>query len=78
MGENARPMSRTTEATLETLRMKYNAAYEAYQSCVRELIDAGKDGGKPSQELLDDEAKAIYQLNEARGALIAAMGVGAI
>jgi hypothetical protein len=68
-------MSRTTEATLETLRMKYQTAYEAYQGCARALIEAGKDGGKPSPQLLDNESKAIHRLNEARSALIAAMGV---
>jgi hypothetical protein len=71
-------MSRTTEATLETLRKKYKTAYEAYQACVRALLEARKDGGKPPPELLANESKAIHQLNDARAALIAAMGVGPI
>jgi hypothetical protein len=71
-------MSRTTDATLETLRMKYKLAHEVYQGCVGALMDADKDGRKPSPELLAEEAKAMRELTEARAALITAMGVGRV
>lgn len=56
--------------------MRYKTAYEAYQSCVKALTEASHDGGKPSQELLEKESKAISQLTEARAALLAAMAQG--
>lgn len=58
--------------------MKYKHAYEAYEECVRALIAAGEKGNRPSRELLENETKAIRRLHEARAALIAAMGVGAV
>jgi hypothetical protein len=71
-------MSRTTEATLETLRMKYQMAHEAYQGCVWAMMEADKEGRKPSPQMLASEAKAMQELTEARAALIAALGVGPV
>jgi hypothetical protein len=58
--------------------MKYQMAHEVYQGCVWALMEADKDGRKPSPELLANEAKAMLELTEARAALIAAMGVGPV
>ena len=58
---------------LSTLRTRYNAAYSAYRSCVEALSGASTTGRPPSQDLLDAEAKALRELTEARGNLLAAM-----
>jgi hypothetical protein len=57
-----------SEAELRELRQRYNAAYTAYQSCVDALTEMGLRGEKPSPELLEKEAKALRDLNEARAA----------
>jgi hypothetical protein len=57
-----------SEAGLRELRQRYNAAYAAYQSCVDALTEIGLRGEKPSPELLENEAKALRELNEARAA----------
>jgi hypothetical protein len=62
-----------SEADLRELRMRYNAAYSAYQSCLLALNEAAMSGESPSTELLENEAKALRELTEARGALLAAM-----
>ena len=62
-----------SEADVRTLRMRYNAAYSAYQSCVLSLNEAAMAGQRPSQELLNSEAAALFELTEARGQLLAAM-----
>jgi hypothetical protein len=69
-------MPRLTEAALITLRMRYRTAYEAYQSCVKALTEAGANGNKPSVELLDNEVKAVRRLAETRAALLVAMAEG--
>jgi hypothetical protein len=56
-----------------TLRLKYQTAYEAYQSCVKALADANLNGNKPSPELLEKEAAALRPLIEARAKLLAAL-----
>lgn len=60
-------MASETETKLRELRQRYQAAYNAYQSCVDALTAAMKQGG-PSDELLEKEAKALRELNEARAA----------
>jgi len=62
-----------TEATLRDLRHRYNAAYTAYQSCVQALTEVTMSGKRPSPELLANEAKALHELTEARGKLLAAL-----
>lgn len=69
-------MPRISEAALRDLRQRYNAAYTAYQSCVRALTEASASGVAPSAELLAKEAKALRQLTEARAALLEAMAQG--
>ena len=53
--------------------MRYNAAYTAYQSCVLALNDAAMSGKPPSKTLLENEARSLRELTEARGKLLAAM-----
>jgi hypothetical protein len=60
---------------LPVLRMKYNAAYTAYRSCVDALSKISMTGQPPSQDLLDNEARALRELTDARGNLLAAMRV---
>jgi hypothetical protein len=63
-----------SEADLRTLRLRYNAAYAAYQSCLIALNEAAMSREAPPPVLLKSEADALRELNEARGNLIAAMG----
>jgi hypothetical protein len=65
--------STVSEADVRTLRMRYNAAYAAYQSCVIALNGAAMTGQVASEELLSGEAAALTDLTEARGELLAAM-----
>jgi hypothetical protein len=62
-----------SEADLRDLRMRYNAAYSAYQSCLIAVNEVATTGQPPSKALLESEANALRELNEARGNLIAAM-----
>ena len=55
-----------TEEKLRELRLQYQAAYTAYQSCVDALTALSFKGERPSAELLENEAKALRTLNEAR------------
>lgn len=61
------------EAALRELRLKYNVAYSASQSCARSLWEARWSGTSPSAELLDHDAKALGELTKARGNLLAAI-----
>ena len=62
-----------TSDHLQVLRMKYNAAYDGYRSCVDALSKASMNGHAPLRELLDAEVKALRELTEARATLLAAM-----
>lgn len=68
------PLPATSEANLRELRMRYNAAYSAYQSCLIAINEAATSGLPPSKALLANEANALRELNDARGNLLAAMG----
>jgi hypothetical protein len=67
------PLPAPSEADLRELRLRYNAAYSAYQSCLIALNEAAMSGQAPSRSLLENEANALRELTEARGNLIAAM-----
>ena len=49
-------MPPVTDARLRELRLRYNAAYTAYQSSVLALNEAAMSGKPPSKTLLDNEA----------------------
>jgi len=66
-------MTVITEAALRELRLKYNAAYAAYQSCVMALNEAVFGGKKPTAELLASESAALGQLTDARTHLLRAL-----
>jgi len=66
-------MPPVTDERLRELRLRYNAAYTAYQSCVLALNEAAMSGKPPSNTLLENEAKALRELTEARAKLLAAM-----
>lgn len=59
---------RFSDADLRELRQRYNTAYAAYKSCVDAMTELCFKGDKPSSELLEQEAKALRELNEARTA----------
>ena len=62
-----------TEAALRDLRLIYNAAYTAYQSCVQALNEATTSGKHPSAQLIKNEAAALRELSDARAKLLAAL-----
>lgn len=64
-----------SNAALRELRLRYNAAYAAYQSCVMALNEAVMAGVKPSPELLGNEANSLRELTEARSNLLRALAV---
>ena len=66
-------MPPVADAALQELRMRYHAAYTAYQACVRALTEAAMSGAIPSPTLLEQEAKALGALTKARASLLAAM-----
>jgi hypothetical protein len=68
-----RPMPLATETALHELRMRYQAAYTAYQGCVRAVTEATMSGTVPSAALLEQEAKALGALAALRASLLAAM-----
>ena len=67
------PLPAPSEADLRELRLRYNAAYSAYQSCLIALNEAAMSGQAAAKALLENEASALRELTEARGNLIAAM-----
>jgi hypothetical protein len=67
------PEPLATEAGLRDLRLRYNAAYSAYQNCVIALNEAAMSGQAAAPELLKQEAQALADMTEARGQLLAAM-----
>jgi hypothetical protein len=58
---------------LRVLRHKYRTAYTAYMSCVHALSDAGENGDRPPNDLLEAEAEALSALMAARGSFLAAI-----
>jgi hypothetical protein len=61
-------MPRPTDEQLLELRLRYQSAYTAYQSCVDALTELSIRGERPDPELLRQEARALRELNEARAA----------
>ena len=55
-----------TDAELVALRLRYETAYEAYQSCALALEEVLRGGEKPSAELLERQTTAFRELNEQR------------
>jgi hypothetical protein len=66
-------MKGQTDATLQSLRLKYNAALAAHQGCLRELIDASMAWETPPAALVEKEARARLELDRVRDGLLAAM-----
>jgi hypothetical protein len=62
-----------SDADLRELRLRYNAAYSAYQGSVIALNTSAMTGQAASLELLANEAAALRELTETRAALLAAM-----
>jgi hypothetical protein len=66
-------MTGAKDATLQALRLRYNAASAAHQQCLRALSEARLAGTAPSAALLDRETGARQELERARECLLAAM-----
>jgi hypothetical protein len=71
MHEFAMPWSH--DATVQALRLKYNAAFAAHQVCAKGLIEARLGGMTPPAAAVASEAQARFGLVSARAALFAAM-----
>ena len=65
------------DAATRDLRLTYNAAYAAHQSCVTALNEAIFAGKQPSQELLERETAAQRELTDARHRLLASISAAA-
>ena len=66
-------MTGGNDATLQSLRLTYNAALAAHQGCMRALTEASMAGTSPSAASVESEARARHELDRARGRLLAAM-----
>jgi hypothetical protein len=55
-----------TDAALVELRLRYEAAYNAYHSCVLALEEVWRGGDRPSAELLGRHTMTLRDLNEQR------------
>jgi hypothetical protein len=55
-----------TDAQLVDLRLKYEAAFSAYQSCVLALEVVWRAGEIPQAQLLERHAAALRELNAER------------
>ena len=71
--QNAPVMSPPADAVLQDLRLRYHAAYTAYQACARAVTEATMSGEVPSPALLEQEAKALGALTKTRASFLAAM-----
>jgi len=69
-----RPFS---EAYARELRLRYKAAFSAYQNCVVALAETALSGRTPSSELLMREAQALRELTEARSRMLDALAAPA-
>ena len=67
-------MSPPSDAVLQDARLRYHAAYTAYQACARAVTEATMSGAVPSPTLLEQEANALAALTKTRANLLAAMG----
>src|SRR5688572_33410105 len=65
--------SAPSEADLRTLRLRYNAAYSAYQACLIAINETAMSGQTATPELVKQEAPALRELNDAHGHLLAAL-----
>jgi hypothetical protein len=70
-------MPTISDAELRLLRLRYNAAYSAYQSCVMALNEAVMSGVSASPDLLKNEAAVLRELTDARAKLLDAMAAAA-
>jgi hypothetical protein len=66
-------MTGVKTSTLQALRLRYNAALAAQQGCMRALIEASMAGTVASAALVESEARARAELDQARERLLAAM-----
>ena len=66
-------MTGQREATLQALRLTYNAALAAHQGCMRALIEATMAGTVPTVAIVENEARARHELERVRERLLAAM-----
>jgi hypothetical protein len=67
------PTGKMQSETLETAKVRYTAAYEAYQQATRSVAEKLKNRLVPSMEDISEEAKAIEALAVARRTLIDAI-----
>ena len=55
-----------TDTQLVELRLKYEGAYDVYQTCVVALEESWRGGERPSTEMLERHATVLRELNEHR------------
>ena len=72
----AEQMIEITETAVRELRLRYQAAHSAYQSCMRALLDPSMESAPLYAELAEYEAKAEQALSDARHNLLVALRAG--
>lgn len=55
-----------SDADLIDLRLRYETAYDAYQTCVFALENAWRRGDRPTAQLMAQHAETLRHLNEER------------
>ena len=55
-----------TDAELVEFRLRYEAAYDAYQSCRLALDEVWRRGDRPSAQMLERHATTLRELNKQR------------
>ena len=60
------PRSTTSDAELVDLRLRYETAYDAYQTCAFALEEAWRHGDEPAPDLLARHRETLPHLNGER------------
>ena len=63
----------TNNASIQSLRLQYNAALTAHKASRQAVVDAKMDGATPAASLIETERKANALLAEIRAKLLAEM-----
>ena len=63
-----------TRMDIDELRVRYEAAFEAYRLHTQKLIERSKGGQQPTPQELAAEADSLFELTRLRRELLDALG----